>query len=204
MTDKKTHIINKAMELFAAKGFEGTSIRDLAAAADVNVAMVNYYFGSKEKLFESLVETKASNTRGILDGIIKNQDLTSIEKVNLIIETYVTNLFNGRPFHLLIHQELMLGNRETLQEAILNLLFPNSLMIRDLIVSGIKSGEFKKVDPEMTFATLIGTIHQVVQSKRYCNKFINREEGYSPYEDPIFKKRVIDHLKLLMANHLVK
>ena len=49
MTDKKEHIINHAVELFAEKGFEGTSIRDLAARAEVNVAMVNYYFGSKEK-----------------------------------------------------------------------------------------------------------------------------------------------------------
>jgi len=36
MTDKKEHIINKAIELFAEKGFEGTSIRDLAAKAEVN------------------------------------------------------------------------------------------------------------------------------------------------------------------------
>jgi AcrR family transcriptional regulator len=45
--DKKTHIIETAIELFAEKGFEGTSIRDLATKADVNVAMINYYFGSK-------------------------------------------------------------------------------------------------------------------------------------------------------------
>jgi AcrR family transcriptional regulator len=47
--DKKEHIMHVAMELFAEKGFEGTSIRDLAQKADVNIAMVNYYFGSKEK-----------------------------------------------------------------------------------------------------------------------------------------------------------
>lgn len=62
--DKREHIINTAIKLFASKGFEGTSIRDLAAAADVNVAMVNYYFGSKEKLFESMVEHNVAYTRG--------------------------------------------------------------------------------------------------------------------------------------------
>ncbi len=75
MTDKKTHIINHAIDLFAEKGFEGTSIRDLAARADVNVAMVNYYFGSKEKLFESIVEERACYTRGLLLKLRKTPDL---------------------------------------------------------------------------------------------------------------------------------
>ena len=57
--DKKDHIIKKAVELIAEKGFEGSSIRALAAKAEVNIAMVNYYFGSKEKLFEALVEKRA-------------------------------------------------------------------------------------------------------------------------------------------------
>ena len=140
MTDKKEHIINKAIELFARNGFEGTSIRDLAAAADVNVAMVNYYFGSKEKLFESLVEMKSAATRGILGEIANNSELNGIEKINRIIETYVTKNFSHRQFHRLIHQELMLGNRETLQNSIVNLLFPNSLTIKEIIKAGIKKG----------------------------------------------------------------
>jgi len=204
MTDKKEHIINKSMELFALKGFEGTSIRDLAAAADVNVAMINYYFGTKEKLFESMVETKAAATRGVLDEIANDKSLSSIDKINQIIETYVNRLFSHRQFHRVIHQELMLSKRELLQNVIINLIYPNSLIIRGIIEAGIKKGDFKKVDPELTVGTLVGTIHQVLQSKKFCNKFINREEGYVPYDDPIFRKRVIDHLKQLMANHLIK
>jgi AcrR family transcriptional regulator len=39
------------MELFAEKGYEGASVRDLAAAAGVNVAAVSYHFGSKDALY---------------------------------------------------------------------------------------------------------------------------------------------------------
>ena len=53
MLDKRDQILEAAEELFAQKGFEGTSVRDLAKKAKVNVAMISYYFGSKEKLFES-------------------------------------------------------------------------------------------------------------------------------------------------------
>jgi len=80
--DKKEQIIEAAIDLFAQKGFEGTSIRDLASKADVNVAMVNYYFGSKDKLFEALVEVKAGSARGILEELLKDKTLTSIEKMN--------------------------------------------------------------------------------------------------------------------------
>jgi AcrR family transcriptional regulator len=204
MTNKKEHIINNAIELFARNGFEGTSIRDLAAAADVNVAMVNYYFGTKEKLFESLVEMKSAATKGILTEIANDSTLSGIEKINSIIEVYVTKLFSGRQFHRVIHQELMLGNRETLQTIIVNLLFPNSLTIKEIIKAAIKKGEFREVDPELTVATLMGTIHQVLQSKKFCNKFLNRDDNYVPYDDPKFRKRVIDHLRGIMAHHLLK
>ena len=42
-------LLNAAEELFCDKGFEGTSIRDIAASADCNIASVNYYFGGKQK-----------------------------------------------------------------------------------------------------------------------------------------------------------
>src|SRR3954453_18460676 len=99
MTDKKAHIINHAIDLFAEKGFEGTSIRDLATRAGVNVAMVNYYFGTKEKLFESLVADRASYTRGLLDEIANNPDYSDIEKIDRIIDSYIAKLFTNRKFH---------------------------------------------------------------------------------------------------------
>lgn len=61
MTEKeletKTRIINASRVLFAEKGFEGTTIRDISGEAGVNVASINYYFSSKEKLFEEVLLT---------------------------------------------------------------------------------------------------------------------------------------------------
>jgi AcrR family transcriptional regulator len=50
----KDRLLDVAEGLFCKHGFKGTSIRDIAAAADCNVASVNYYFGSKEKLYEEV------------------------------------------------------------------------------------------------------------------------------------------------------
>lgn len=46
----KDRILSAAEELFAQHGFAGTSLRQLTTQADVNIAAVNYHFGSKENL----------------------------------------------------------------------------------------------------------------------------------------------------------
>ena len=50
----KDRLLDAAEGLFCERGFEGTSIRDIAASAGCNIASVNYYFGSKEKLYEEV------------------------------------------------------------------------------------------------------------------------------------------------------
>jgi len=47
-------LLDAAEELFCEHGFEGASIRDIAAIAKCNIASVNYYFGGKEKLYEEV------------------------------------------------------------------------------------------------------------------------------------------------------
>jgi len=50
----RDRLLDSAEELFCEHGFSGTSIRDIAASADCNIASVNYYFGGKEKLYQEV------------------------------------------------------------------------------------------------------------------------------------------------------
>ncbi|HLB74231.1 MAG TPA: CerR family C-terminal domain-containing protein [Sedimentisphaerales bacterium] len=50
----RERLLDTAERLFSEHGFEGTSVRDLASAAGCNIASVNYYFGSKERLYEEV------------------------------------------------------------------------------------------------------------------------------------------------------
>ncbi|RDS86029.1 TetR/AcrR family transcriptional regulator [Dyella psychrodurans] len=54
----KERILTSAEALFAQRGFEGASLRQLTAAAGVNLAAVNYHFGSKEKLVEEVFKRR--------------------------------------------------------------------------------------------------------------------------------------------------
>ena len=205
-TDKREHIINTALSLFATKGFEGTSVRDIAAAADVNLAMINYYFGSKEKLFESLVEYNVSYTRNMLDELVSNTTLSAIQKIEKVIEIYVKRLFSNREFHKVLHQELMLNQRPELGEAILNVFSKSTGAITQIIETGIKKKEFRKVDVPLTIASLTGTLNSILLSKKICRLLFKEMQSADSviYEDETFRKRVINHLKQLMQAHLIK
>lgn len=52
----KKRIMTTAVQLFAESGFAATSVRDIATAAEVNVASINYHFGNKAGLFEKILE----------------------------------------------------------------------------------------------------------------------------------------------------
>lgn len=57
-SETKEKILNVAEELFAQQGYQGTSLRAITAAAGVNLAAVNYHFGSKEALVEAVLSRR--------------------------------------------------------------------------------------------------------------------------------------------------
>lgn len=201
---KKENIIQSSINLFGTKGFEGTSVREIAADAGVNVALINYYFVSKEKLFESVVEYRASVLKGIFAELFNNKELTAIEKLDIIIDKTIERKFSDAKFHHLLHRELSLGNRPQCREAISDILMRNLIPVKKIIKEGIKEGVFNKVDVELTLTTIIGTIHYLLTSDTMCRKILGKKEGFSAFENKHLKQRVGEHTKQLMRSHLLK
>ena len=203
MTKKET-IIESAIKLFGSQGFEGTSVREIAADAGVNVAMINYYFGSKDKLFESVVEFRSSILRSIFSELVTNKKLSSIEKIDFMIDKFIERKFSDAKFSHLLHRELSLEHRPQLRNAISAILLKNIVSVKTIIRDGIKSGEFQTVDIELTLTTLLGTIHYLLTSDTMCQKILGKKEGFSPFQNEQLKKRLSVHTKQLMRSHLLK
>src|SRR6185295_14681558 len=53
--DTKSRILDTAEKLFGMNGFDGTSLRDITTAADVNLAAINYHFQTKDSLIDAIV-----------------------------------------------------------------------------------------------------------------------------------------------------
>lgn len=203
MTTKET-ILESALKLFSSKGFEGTSVREIAADAGVNVAMINYYFGSKEKLFESVVEYRALVLKGLFSDLVNNSSLSYIEKIDIIIDKTIERKLSNSKFHHIMHRELSLEHRPQLRDAISDILLKNMDPVKQIIKNGIKDGEFREVDIELTISTILGTIHYLLTSDIMCRKILGKKEGFNPFNNKPFIKRLSEHTKQLMRSHLLK
>ncbi len=202
--DKREKIILSATELFSIQGFEGTSVRQIATDAEVNVAMINYYFGSKEKLFESVVEYRAAFLKGVFQDLIENTKLTPIEKIDIIIDQTIERKFSNSKFHHLLHRELSLEHRPQMRDAISDILLKNMVSVKKIIQNGINDGVFKPVDIELTLTTILGTIHYLLTSDTMCRKILGKPKGFSPFKNKKLKERLSVYSKQLMRAHLLK
>ncbi len=75
----KEKILSVANQLFAEKGFDGTSIRDIASVAEVNVAAINYHFENKEKLYCHLFEVNYLWMKEGIEKIGEDESLSLAE-----------------------------------------------------------------------------------------------------------------------------
>ena len=75
--------------VFTQKGFQGTKIRDIAAQADINLSLVNYYFRSKEKLFEIIMADTIQKLSDKIHPVLYDEQTTLIEKIGLIADHYI-------------------------------------------------------------------------------------------------------------------
>ena len=81
--NSKTRILEAATKLFAQKGFDGTSIREICKKANVNLCMISYYWGGKQELYngiiENLLEKQIEYSKNFLD-LNKNPKSMSIDE----------------------------------------------------------------------------------------------------------------------------
>ncbi|HEV9038682.1 MAG TPA: TetR family transcriptional regulator [Puia sp.] len=203
MSDKREHILIEAEKLFGERGFDGTSVRDIAQNAGVNLAMISYYFGSKEKLLESLVVYRAEYAYGILEELNKDQSLSPWDKIDRLIDFYVDRILNNLRFHNIMYQESTAVRSEEIKQRIFAIKMRNLDQITKIITDGQQKRLFRQVDIPMTVGTLMGTISYYTQSRTYsCNILAIREDTDDESYRATLSPRLKAHLKQVMRAHL--
>ncbi len=89
-------IIIAAKEVFTKKGYAATRTRDIAEEAGINLALLNYYFKSKENLFKIIINEKFMELFGKLAPIITDENISIEEKIEKLV-SYYTNLLTENP-----------------------------------------------------------------------------------------------------------
>src|SRR5476649_1108376 len=123
--DKKDHILDVAERVFSELGFDGASTRVISGEAGVNMAMLNYYFGSKEGLFLAVFERKISSFQTLLQNIGNDGSMTSWDKLATCIDNYVDRIIVNNCFQKLINREMSISKRSDLTDKITQILMIN-------------------------------------------------------------------------------
>lgn len=103
-----TQILEAADELFGEQGLDGVSVRDVAARAGVNKALVFYYFATKEKLFEAVLERYYEAHRAALESAFRS-DAPLSQRLHALVDAYLDFIEQHRRYPSLV-QSLVVGS----------------------------------------------------------------------------------------------
>ena len=99
-------IIDAARTIFTQKGFSATRTRDIAEEAGINLALLNYYFGSKKNLFRIIIEEKFDELFGMIGPILSDTEISLEEKIETLVSNYTTLLLENEDLPFFVLSEL--------------------------------------------------------------------------------------------------
>lgn len=171
-TDKQIHILDVAEELIAKKGYEGTSVRDISSKANINVAMISYYFGSKEKMMSYLYQYRVLKTR---ENFSEFADTIKSGKPDMqmkeMIKYIVSHLFKYNYFHGFVTQELR--RTDNLKDELLGFYQLFVKKLEEVIKKGVSVGVFTYAPKaEDILTTIIGSTLFVIRNKNFYELYV--------------------------------
>ena len=200
LNNKQLQILQVAETLFAEKGFEGTSIRDISKEANINVAMVSYYFGSKEKLLEALILHKTSGLKEQLVRLI-DENLEPLEKINKLIALYVNRISCNRGIYRVLHFELASQKKALEIQSFSEIKKANLKSMELIIQEGQAKGVFRKdiIIPLLT-PTILGTYFHFQMNKPFFEEILNlkTDEEFDNYVKNDLTKHIQQTIKALL------
>ena len=96
----RRHILETAVRLFAEHGYADTTSKMICKEAGVNLAAVNYHFGSRDDLYRAVLEDVHEhivNVRAMEE--IMNFNGTAKEKLGMVLDAYIANIYNSQSWH---------------------------------------------------------------------------------------------------------
>ena len=202
-SDKKDHILDVAERVFSDLGFDGSSTRMISGEAGVNMAMLNYYFGSKEGLFLAVFDRKLSSFRTLLQNIGNDDSISSWDKFAKCIDNYVDRIIVNNCFQKMINRELSMTKRWDLTDKITEIIMLNANELRKILDEGIKNGSFvNEADPQLVIATVFGTKNYIINTPQISSMMLGHDIRDEKYMEEELKPRVKAYMKKLIKCYL--
>lgn len=189
--DTETKIKEVARRVFLEQGYEGAKIRQIADEAGVNLAMVNYYFRSKEQLFKSIYLETFREFIGRI-AVLVNEETPLEVKIWKIVDRYTDFILQNPSVPTFILSEMRQDGPKFFQEMNIKGLMDGSYFRRQLIEEAEK-GTIRPIEPIQVIVTIMSNIVFPVMAQpiiSYVGSFDN--QGFQQFMEA--RKRMIPEM----------
>jgi AcrR family transcriptional regulator len=199
-TSTELKIKEAATRVFVIKGFDGATTRAIASEAGMNLALVNYYFRSKEKLFTEIFEDMF---RLLMEGMLEvfHRELSLKEKIVALIE-HDFELFKNHPDLVIfviseVHRNperfFRMVEKKHLQEV-----FSRNSFIHKQLQEAVDQKIIRQINPSNAVFTIMSSMHTIFSTKTLLMNLNDMSEeefkSFSESQKEISKTMIIKFL----------
>ena len=156
----KAAILKAALHEFASEGVSGARTDEIARSANVNKALLYYYFKDKETLYGAVVETIFEGLRNQILEVLES-DLPPRKKIEAYIGAHFDYIASSPHFPRLVQQEMMRAGRSKsphLKKIAQIYFMPIFQRLSATFQAGMAGGEFRQVNVRGTIICMVGSI----------------------------------------------
>lgn len=191
-------IIMAAHDLFIEKGFQETSMSDIAEKTGITRPTLHYYFRTKEKMFQAVFVLIIENIAPRMKEIM-SQDISFDEKLGLIIDEYFLRFRNNPSIPRFIFEEI---NRDIdhLMETAKDIHMDTYLQFaRNIILSEMEAGRIRKIPISTVFLTFYSLVTTPFLARNVLTAFfITPPETFDSFLDG-WKKSIMNQMGMLLS-----
>lgn len=161
---RRKEIFNASVHLFLNKGFNETSMREIAEAAGIGKSTLYDYFPSKDDILLSFIEDELQKLTEEVEEIA-NRKVETLEKLRQVMFAYMEYLATNEDFYMKLSLEVQRLAQESL-ERIQRKRHALQDMVRSIIEEGIREGCFRPVDSLLATRVIFNALTPAVYTTR--------------------------------------
>lgn len=135
--ESKERILKASIKLFSEKGFDAARVNEIAEEAEVNKALIYYYFKSKEDILDYLINSLFESVTSIAMGFINDNVVNMVKDGLLDIEPDRLHFIDSGAM------KQFLKNSESYYEMMIDYVIEHRHVIRILLVESLKNSKYK-------------------------------------------------------------
>lgn len=184
--DCRAQLIAIATPLFAEKGFNGVSVRELSAAAGMNLSMISYYFGGKEALYAAVLSEQFDTLNQVAG--ITTMDTDPLKKFEYYIRATVAR-YRKNPYLLRFYTSELTNPTPCFETIVKPAIGGVLQVLRETFTEGLTEKQFRGgLDPMDTILALAGMINFYFIVEPVTSEMIDR----SPDRDEVLIQHIMD------------